>query len=84
VLSSTTRPRIFTRSYRTDVAAYDAVKVGWKVDVLARGADRDAPAVEQRKIYDTSLPGRGNTGHIFGDKLSDSERRAVIEYLKTL
>ena len=34
--------------------------------------------------YDTTKPGRDNTGHTFGDKLSDSERWAIIEYLKTL
>jgi mono/diheme cytochrome c family protein len=31
-----------------------------------------------------ALPGRGNGGHPFGDKLSEDERRAVIEYLKTI
>ncbi|MGH7226258.1 MAG: c-type cytochrome, partial [Gemmataceae bacterium] len=34
VLNSKARPRIFTRSYRTDLDAYDAEKLGWKVDVL--------------------------------------------------
>ncbi len=40
--------------------------------------------LEFRKIYDTSKPGRGNGGHTFGDKFTDAERMAVIEYLKTL
>jgi len=35
-------------------------------------------------VYDTSQPGRGNGGHTYGDDLSDADRRAVIEYLKTL
>ena len=39
---------------------------------------------ERRKVYDTTQPGRGNGGHTFGDDLTDEERRAVIEYLKTL
>jgi len=30
------------------------------------------------------LPGYGNYGHTFGDKLSDQERKSVLEYLKTL
>jgi len=42
------------------------------------------PALERRKVYDTTQPGRGNGGHPFGDKLSEQERMAVIEYLKTL
>jgi hypothetical protein len=39
---------------------------------------------ERNHIYDTSLPGYGNQGHTFGDDLSESERLALIEYLKTL
>jgi hypothetical protein len=35
-------------------------------------------------VYDTKQAGYGNGGHYFGDALSDGERKAVIEYLKTL
>ena len=31
-----------------------------------------SPAIERRKIYDTTQPGRGNGGHTFGDKLERS------------
>jgi mono/diheme cytochrome c family protein len=37
-----------------------------------------------RSIYNTTLPGYGNYGHKFGDQLTDAQRKAVIEYLKTL
>jgi mono/diheme cytochrome c family protein len=84
VLNSKVRPRIFTRSFRTDKEDYDPVKVGWKVQVLERGPDAALPARERRKVYDTTQPGRGNGGHTFGDKLTEEERSAVIEYLKTL
>lgn len=84
VLNSRTRPKIFTRSYRTDAEAYDPVKLGWKVQVLERGADPNLPAIDKRKIYDTTLPGRGNAGHTYGDHLTEDERKAVLEYLKTL
>jgi mono/diheme cytochrome c family protein len=84
VLNSKTRPKIFTRSYRTDQESYDSVKLGWKVQVLERGPDPKLSDYERRKIYDTTQTGRGNGGHTFGDHLSDAERRAVIEYLKTL
>ena len=30
------------------------------------------------------LYGQGNGGHAFSDVLTDTERRAIIEYLKTL
>jgi hypothetical protein len=58
--------------------------VGWKVEVLDKAPDPKKPAIDQRRIYDTSQPGRGNGGHTYGDKLTDTERMAVIEYLKTL
>jgi mono/diheme cytochrome c family protein len=84
VLKSGARPRYFTRSYRAEIEDYDAVRLGWKVEELDSGADPGQPAFERRKVYDTTLPGRGNGGHTFGDALSEGERMAVIEYLKTL
>jgi mono/diheme cytochrome c family protein len=84
VLNSKARPKIFTRSYRTGEEDYDPVKLGWKVQVLERGPDPSVPPLERRRVYDTTRPGRGNGGHPFGDKLSEPERMAVIEYLKTL
>jgi hypothetical protein len=84
VLNSKARPKIYTRSYRTDKDAYDPVHLGWKIHVLGHGADPRLPAIERRKVYDTTLPGRGNGGHTFGGNLNDEERMAVIEYLKTL
>jgi mono/diheme cytochrome c family protein len=84
VLNSKTRPQIFTRSYRTGKEDYDAEKLGWKVQVLDRAPDESVPAYERRKVYDTREPGRGNGGHTYGDKLSEEQRRAVIEYLKTI
>jgi hypothetical protein len=84
VLNSKARPRIFTRSYRTDADAYDPVKLGWKVQELDRDPSPALPAIERRKVYDTTQPGRGSAGHTFGDRLTEPERMAVIEYLKTL
>jgi mono/diheme cytochrome c family protein len=84
VLNSKARPRRFTRSYRTDADAYDPNRLGWKVQVLEQPADARWPAYLRRKVYDTTLPGRSNGGHTFGDDLTEAERMAVIEYLKTL
>jgi len=84
VLNSKERPRVFTRTYRTGKDEYDPAKLGWKFQALGRGPDPRLPAVERRKVYDTTQPGRGNGGHTFGDHLTDEERAAVIEYLKTL
>jgi mono/diheme cytochrome c family protein len=84
VLNSKARPKVYTRSFRTAEEDYDPVKVGWKTTVLNRSPDPGLPAIERRKVYDTTQPGRGNGGHTFGDKLTEDERTAVIEYLKTL
>lgn len=83
VLNSKARPKRFTRSFRTDRADYDEINVGWKTNNDPT-TDAALSPYEQRKIYDTTKPGRGNAGHTYGDDLTDVERRAVIEYLKTL
>lgn len=40
--------------------------------------------MEARKIYNTHMHGQGNEGHEFTAVLTDDERLAIIEYLKTL
>jgi mono/diheme cytochrome c family protein len=85
VLNSKARPALFTRSYRTDLDAYDAKHLGWKVEVLRQAPDlKKMEPIEARQIYDTHQPGRSNGGHTFGDHLTNAERFAIIEYLKTL
>ncbi len=34
--------------------------------------------------YDTTLPGFSNAGHDYGTKISDEDRRALLEFLKSL
>jgi hypothetical protein len=84
VLNSKARPKVFTRSFHTGLDDYDSEKLGWNVKEVDGKLDPVLPAIERRRIYDTTQPGRGNTGHTFGDKFTDDERMAVIEYLKTL
>jgi hypothetical protein len=57
-------------------ANFDKIRVGWNYSVETSKTDVDT--------YDATLSGYGNGGHKFGDKLTAEERRAVIEYLKTL
>ncbi|MDR3414543.1 MAG: hypothetical protein P4L83_00020, partial [Nevskia sp.] len=40
--------------------------------------------IEDRKIYNTHMFSQGNQGHQFTSVLTDAERKALIEYLKTL
>ncbi len=81
LLDSAERPAFWR--YGSSRPEYDPVAVGWSYETLEHGkaqAGRD----ERKWIYDTTLEGYGNGGHTGGDELNDEERRAVIEYLKTL
>jgi len=82
LLNSKTRPSVFTRTFRTNEADYDRVKVGWKTISPAAGITDSA--LEARKIYDTGKSGRGNQGHTFGDGLTPAARGDLIEFLKSL
>jgi mono/diheme cytochrome c family protein len=84
LLKSSERPARFTRPPSTDFAHYDRDRVGWRFDAVDRPLPPDTPPHEARKVFDSSRFGLGNGGHTFGDKLSDAERSALIEYLKTL
>ena len=71
------RPTSFTIGSRE----FDPVDVGLKTDSIENGT-----------VIDTSTPGNLNTGHAFDDpgpgvigrKLSEDERRDIVEFLKTL
>lgn len=54
-------------------AEYDPIRVGYAMN---------APAGTAR--FTTTVPGNSNQGHEFGTDLSDAERWALVEYLKTL
>jgi len=95
VLNSAARPEIWARDHR-DPSAYDVVRVGMAYQPVSReefeasaakaaGKPFVAPeAVDHGALYDTQQFGHNNSGHTFGDRLTDDERRAVIEFLKSL
>ena len=74
LLNSKLRPKFWSRDF--DNPQYNYEKLGWKFTVESKSASTST--------YNTTLPGYGNYGHYFGDAFSDTERKAVIEYLKTL
>ncbi len=82
VLDSSARPEHWRR-VDYDSTHFDQFAVGWPWVPLPYGQD-DAPEQERKHVYDTTRLGHWNTGHTFGDHLDDAERRAVLEYLKTL
>ncbi|MBY0274549.1 hypothetical protein K2Z84_04340 [Candidatus Binatia bacterium] len=82
VLNSRKRPRYWKR-VDFDSTNFDEEALGWPwIEVPYPQAE--APDAERKYVYDTTLWSQGNGGHWFGDHLSDAQRRAVIEYLKTL
>jgi mono/diheme cytochrome c family protein len=82
LLDSTRRPAFWR--HLTDPREYDPATLGWRHEVLDHGQDGEPDPALRRLIYDTTLPGHGNGGHSFGDRLSPEDRKALIEYLKTL
>ena len=74
VLNSKKRPKYWKRDFTRIVYNYDIP--GYKYET------KNEPG--NNEVYNTTQKGFSNEGHYFGDKLSDAERRNVIEYLKTL
>ncbi len=74
LLKSSERPTFWRRTMNDQ--DYDLSLVGWIYTVETSKTDVNT--------YDTHLLGYGNGGHNFGDALSDAQRTALIEYLKTL
>lgn len=74
VLNSKLRPRYWKRNF--DTQEYNYKNPGWEYKNLRKPGGR--------KAYNTDIPGYGNYGHYFGDHLNNEERKAVIEFLKTI
>ena len=60
---------------------YSNVIVAWNILFPPTLTNTD---IENRKIYNVYMYGHGNQGHEFNSVLTDNERKAIIEYLKTL
>ena len=82
LLDSRLRPQFW--QHRVDPRAYDPGVLGWEFERLHHGKSGVTKPEARARVYDTTLPGYGNGGHLFGDGLTEAERTAVIEYLKML
>ena len=67
LLPAAQRPKAFAVGHRE----YDPVKLGYVA----------APAMGDF-LFDTTAPGNHNSGHEYGTAVSESERMALLEYLK--
>lgn len=82
VLTNEARPKYFRRI--GGAKEYDTKDLGLKVEALPGPAPAALAPEAQRRIVDTTKQGLGNQGHPFGFRLSEKEKRQVMEYLKTL
>lgn len=65
-----------TKVFYRGLDIYDPERMGF----VSEGPDAERAGT----IYDTSREGNGNQGHYWGIELSPADKRALIEYLKTL
>jgi mono/diheme cytochrome c family protein len=68
---------------RPDNDAYDFEKVGLQVEILETLPSSLRGDV-RREYFDTRVRGKSAAGHDYPERLTESEKRAVLEYLKTL
>ncbi len=81
VLHPDERPQIWRRTED----GYDTQKVGLEVSEFDElPADVKSRRDERRRYYEAQFPGKSAAGHTYPDELSADEKRAVLEYLKTL
>lgn len=83
LLDSNKRPK-YWRRVDHDTTHYDQDALGFPWVPLQSGQSSPPLGVAAKDIYDTEQFSHFNTGHTYGDSLTDDQRRAIIEYLKTL
>lgn len=80
VMNPDKRPARWKRAYK----GYDTKRVGLVFEEPGEGLALPTEPSARRQWYDTSKHGKSAAGHDFPAQLSAGQRRAVLEYLKTL
>ena len=89
VLNSKKRPTFWKREFKNPFL-YDLRNLGLIYQEVSNEEykklmkETTLDSVHFRSVYNTQDIGRHNTGHTFGDILTDEERIVVIEFLKSL
>lgn len=81
VLHPAERPKVWRR---TSIDGYDAERGGFPIEELSEIPSNVTAPHDRRDYFDTTQFGKSASGHTFPDVLTDEEKRAVLEYLKTL
>lgn len=80
VLHADSRPVVWKRTED----GYDREKVGLEVKEFNKIPSSVKFAAHRRRFFDTKKHGKSSDGHRFPEILSEDEKRAVLEYLKSL
>lgn len=80
VLNPESRPVV----WRREGVEMDEERVGLRIQTAERVPLRETDVAERREWFDTRGFGKSAAGHDFAAELDEAERRAVLEYLKTL
>ncbi len=80
VLHPEERPTVWRRT----ADEMDHEKVGLQVESVARIPLTQTDVALRRQYFDTRKFGKSNAGHLYPEELTADEKRAVLEYLKTL
>ncbi len=64
--------------------AMDSEKVGLEIEEVSQVPESEPDVVLRRSYFDTRQFGKKNSGHDFPNRLSEAEKTAVLEYLKSL
>lgn len=80
LLTPDMRSRV-SKTFTVGCTEFDPVNVGVECD-SERG--KMSAGNKELKVFDTTIKGNANSGHLYGTGLSDDEKRDLVEYLKTL
>jgi mono/diheme cytochrome c family protein len=80
LLHANERPIVWSRSED----GYDQTNVGLQIEAFDRLPAAVTTDAARHRYFDTRRFGKSATGHTFPESLDEAEKRAVLEYLKTL
>ncbi len=80
VLNPKNRPTVWRRT----AEEIDHERVGFQIEVVEKVPLDEPDVAIRRGFFDTRRFGKSNAGHDYPDRLSEGQKWAVLEYLKTL
>jgi len=80
VLHPHERPTVWRRASE----AIDNQRVGFQIDIVEKVPLAEPDVAIRRSYFDTRRFGKSNAGHDYPEQLSETEKQAVLEYLKRL